>query len=168
MDYLFSIKRKNYMGSLLVILAILFGTAQAANTAQIEIKATVVAVCSVDAPAVLDMGTIPLSAFAGKEPREEVDEYAKTFKIDTTCSGTSRYSLAFSPSNNTYHLLYSDKGLMGFAFYDPDDKRMDFSTPVSLTRSGNEESLTIKVVPAKTSESVGADTASVTITISPL
>ena len=104
MKYLFLYKTL-FAGSLLTLFS---DFAQATNTAQIEINAVVTAACSIDAPAMLDMGTIPMAALVNKEITEELDDYAKTFTINTTCSGTSRYSLAFAPSRNTHHLLFSD------------------------------------------------------------
>lgn len=153
-------------------LAGLSSTVSAAdNSATIRITATVKAVCSLSAPPSVDLGDIPITAFDGLSAGGELTGYDKTFTIATSCSGTDKYVLTFTPTASSDGCMTADGGGMGFCLYDPSAKKIALtSTGANLEGSTASASQDIKVVPARSSKAptAGDHAASMTVTIAPL
>lgn len=143
--------------------------ALAADNAQIQIKATVTAVCTLSAPPLVDLGAIPITAFDGKSAGEELTDYGNTFTLTTTCSGTDKYKLTFTPSAVNNNCLTASSGNLGFCFYGPDGTRIDLAGDRSLTDSTSTAGTEIRVFPMRQgTPTAGEHTASMTVTIEPI
>lgn len=153
-------------------LTALSSTARAAdNSATIQIKATVTAVCSLSAPPSVDLGDIPVTAFDGLSAGGELTGYDKTFTITTSCLGTDKYELTFMPTASSNGCLTTSSEGMGFCLYDSSAKKIGLTATGAIlegsTGSAGDE---IKVVSARGSKapSVGEHSATMEVTIAPL
>lgn len=148
-------------------------THAASDTATLTLSATVTAVCTLEAPAAVSLSDIPITAFSGQSTGQYLYDYAQSFTITTSCSGSDDYTLTFTAAtvantcvgaNNT---AYS---AVRFCIKTPEDTALNFSSGTA-TYSGSEasDSLTFTVYPqvGNNSASVGQFSASVILTISP-
>ncbi|SQI32194.1 Uncharacterised protein [Providencia alcalifaciens] len=93
--------------NLILVASVVGGTninlaiAESAN-AIVQIKTTVLAGCTLDAPETVSLDNIPSSAFNGKHVGDNLTDYAKTFNLTATCSGTDNIN-THSKSQNPMH-----------------------------------------------------------------
>ncbi|BEM36211.1 hypothetical protein SME06J_49030 (plasmid) [Serratia marcescens] len=143
--------------------------ALAADNAQIQIKATVTAVCTLSAPPLIDLGAIPITAFDGKNAGEELKDYGNTFTITTACSGTDKYKLTFTPSAVNNNCLTASSDNLGFCFYGPDGTKIDLAGNRSLQDNTGTAGTEISVFPMRRgTPTAGEHTGTMTVTIEPI
>lgn len=143
-----------------------------AASAQVEIKGELKATCSLTAPSSVELDEIPISALEKKGDRKGLDDYAKTFKITTSCSGTEKYELEFEADNvTTDGCLEASSRAMAFCLYRK-DKLINLSDDASRKLEGNTstEGEMMKVLPARGGGKpvAGEHSGSATVTIKPL
>lgn len=162
-----------YTSALVSVLALL-GVAKslpalAVDNAQIQIQATVTAVCTLSAPPLVDLGVLPITVFDDKNSGEELKNYGHTFTITTTCSGTDKYKLTFTPSAINNNCLTASSGNLGFCFYGPEGIKIDLAGNRSLTGSTGTAGTEINVFPMRWgTPTAGEHTATMTVTIEPI
>lgn len=155
-----------------LVLAGLSSTVRAAeDSATIQITATVTAVCSLSAPPLVDLGDIPITAFDGLSAGGELTGYDKAFTITTSCSGTDKYALTFTPTASSDGCLAASSEGMGFCLYDSSAKKIVLTaTGAVLEGSTGTADEQIKVVPVRANKAptAGKHTATMEVTIAPL
>ncbi|RRZ91582.1 spore coat protein U domain-containing protein [Erwinia sp. 198] len=162
-----SLYSKIYGSALAGMVALAVVPARASSTATIDLTATVTAACSLSAPSSLDLGEIPVTAFEGATAGQEISGYDRTFAITTTCSGTNRFTITFTPGSVNYNCLTASSGNMGFCLYEGNGNKIMLAGNRTVTAEGDE--VNIKVVPLRIgTPTVGNHSASVMIMISPL
>ncbi|WP_158616044.1 fimbrial protein [Erwinia sp. 198] len=150
--------------------AVYFTVISSASAGNIEVKATIKAVCSLSVASPVDLGDIPIMAFDGKNTGEEITGYDKNFSVTPMCAGTDKYTLSFTAVKGSSGCLAAESEEIGFCLYDgTGEKIMLSATGASLERNiGTAEN--IKVVPARAGKAptAGDHSGTMTVTIAPL
>lgn len=139
----------------------------------VEIKATIKAVCSLSMDTVVDLGDILITEFNGKEAGEEISGHDKSFAITPNCAGTTKYALTFTPVKASSGCLEASSEEVAFCLYDADGEKIDLATTgtrVEKDYNASASAETITVVPARATKApgVGVHSGTMTVTIAPL
>ncbi|MBW5816670.1 spore coat protein U domain-containing protein [Yersinia kristensenii] len=142
------------------------------TSTQVEINGTIKATCSLTVPPPIDLGEIPISALDDRNGKAGPNNYAKTFKIVTSCSGTDKYTLDLRAEKTTPGgCLEAETQALAFCLY-RDDKQINLADEASRKLTGNTSTggETLKVVPARGRQkpTPGMHTGTMTATIAPL
>lgn len=138
------------------------------QSAAIAITATVTASCTLEAPQLVTLKSIPYSVLAGKVTGDDLPDYATTFDIKSNCVGTDKYTYTFTPNvfGAAIKCLGSDKGALRFCLKVGDQDINFLQGPFIL--NGHDEVTTISVTPqVGPTVSPGAVTGTMIVTIEP-
>lgn len=151
------------------ILALTVLPASANTIAQTTISSTVAAVCSMSVPPAVDMGEIPFTALSGKTTGDNLEDFARTFRITSSCSGTANYQLTFSPASRGGACIGSDTGTLRFCLR-VGDVSLDFTGTNNPVYRATNTNMTVTLVPQMGAYTPKAEvvSGSLTITISPV
>lgn len=146
------------------------GIKNAAAEQQVNITATIKAVCDISVDPLIALGDIPATAFNDKSANEEISGYDKTFAIKTSCAGANKYSLTLTPAKTSNGCLAASSEELAFCLYSGSAKINLAAAGTTLERETTVTSETIKVVPARGSKAptAGDYSGSMTVTIAPL
>lgn len=147
-------------------------TLNLAVSAQLEIKGTLKASCSLTLPPPVSLGDIPIVVIEEKSGEKSPGDYAKTFKIDTSCSGTDKYMLEFKADNVSERgCLEASSKALAFCLF-RGDKKIDLGNEAGRKITGEIKTggETLKVQPARGSKApyAGDHTGTMTVSIAPL
>ncbi|CAG9412737.1 MULTISPECIES: hypothetical protein [Providencia] len=164
--------------NLILVASVVGGTninlaiAESAN-AIVQIKTTVLAGCTLDAPETVSLDNIPSSAFNGKRVGDNLTDYAKTFNLTATCSGTDKYKYTFQVTESDASCIKTNADFMRYCLKS-NDKDINLSSTTAtlnwdITKDGNITPITvIPQVASTTSTPVGEVNGQITITIEPM
>ncbi|CAI2158538.1 P pilus assembly protein, pilin FimA [Serratia fonticola] len=142
------------------------------NSSQMQIKGTLKASCSLTLPPPVDLGEIPIATLEGNVSGKASEDFAKTFKVGTSCAGTNKYSLEFNAEKVSANgCLEADTQELAFCL-SRDGKAIDLADEGArkITGDTSTKGETIKVIPAQGSKkpTAGEHAGSMTVTITPL
>jgi len=161
--------------AMLMTAALLIATcgvfSKSAQADDVQIKATVKAVCSLSMDPVVDLGDILITEFNGKEAGQEISGHDTSFAITPNCAGTTKYALTFTPVKASSGCLEATSEEIAFCLYDSDGDKINLATTgTQVEKDYNASAETIKVVPARATKApgVGVHSGTMAVTIAPL
>ncbi len=137
----------------------------------INFTANIVAVCTLEAPSLVAFDDIPITAFSGQSVGQYLYDYSQSFSISTDCTGTSGYTLTFTPSSVANTCVGTDNTAMRVCIKMPDETALNFASgTATYTGTSSSQTLEMTAYPqvGATSVTTGEVTASVTVMIEPV
>lgn len=155
---------------LFFFVAIMGASTKNALANDVEIKASVKAVCTIAVTPLVDFGDIPITEFAGKSAHEEINGYDKSFTITPSCMGTTNYVLTFTPVKSSGGCLESTSQELAFCLYNSAGTKIELvETGATLQKETSAGAENIKIVPARATNAptAGEHSGTMTVTIAP-
>lgn len=163
-------KPSSLIPRLLFISGIMALTSVKAEEGTVNFTAKIIAVCALEVPSLVEFGEIPVTAFNGKTVGTNLSDYTEDLVVKTNCSGTSEYTLTFTPSSIAGTCVGTNNTAMRVCIKMPDNTALDFTSgKATYTGTSSSETLNMTAYPqvGATTVSTGDVTASVTVMIEP-